>query len=311
MRAASPGWDEGGLPPGARRPGRYAWRVLRTKPSRSSPLRLLSDRDRGQVIELCDRDPVVNVFVSARVREAGLDPVRLGGQMWGYQPGDRLASLCYVGANLVPVSATPEAIAAFGARARALGRRCSSIVGLAGDVHDLWGLLAPYWGRPREIRGAQPVMAISGPPAVAPDPLVRRVRPDELGILLPASIAMFTEEVGVSPLGADGGRAYRARVSELIAAGRAFARIENGQVLFKAEIGSVTPHTCQVQGVWVRPELRGRGLAEAGMAALVAEALRTVAPVVSLYVNDFNLPARAAYRRVGFTEVATFASVLF
>jgi predicted GNAT family acetyltransferase len=36
-----------------------------------------------------------------------------------------------------------------------------------------------------------------------------------------------------------------------------------------------------------------------------------VAPVVSLYVNDFNLPARMAYRRAGFTEVASFASVLF
>lgn len=308
--ADGPGW-RAGLPGAQGRQGRYAWNVLRTKPSRSSPLRLLSDRDRAEVIELCDRDPVVNVFVSARVREAGLEPARLGGQVWGYRPGSQLTSLCYVGANLVPVSATPEAIQAFGARAQALGRRCSSIVGLADDVHRLWQLLAPYWGRPREIRAVQPVMAISGPPAVAPDPLVRRVRPEELGVLLPASIAMFTEEVGVSPLGADGGRAYRARVGELIAAGRAFARIENGQVVFKAEIGSVTPLACQVQGVWVRPGLRGRGLAEAGMAAVVTEALRSVAPVVSLYVNDFNLPARAAYRRVGFTEVATFASVLF
>jgi uncharacterized protein len=33
--------------------------------------------------------------------------------------------------------------------------------------------------------------------------------------------------------------------------------------------------------------------------------------VVSLYVNDFNLPARAAYKRVGFAEVGTFMSVLF
>lgn len=300
-----------GLPARRRRSSRYPWNVLRTKPSRSSPLRLLGDRDQRQVIEFCDRDPVANVFVGARVREAGLDPARLGGQAWGYQPAGQLESLCYVGANLVPVAATPPAIRAFAARARTLGRRCSSIVGPADDVHELWGLLQPYWGQPREIRGNQPVMAISGPPAVAPDPLVRRVRPDELGILLPASIAMFTEEVGVSPLGPDGGRAYRARVSELIAAGRAFARIEGGRVVFKAEIGSITPHACQVQGVWVRPELRGRGLAEAGMAALVMEALRNVAPVVSLYVNDFNLPARAAYRRVGFTEVATFASVLF
>jgi uncharacterized protein len=285
--------------------------VLRTKTRRSSSLRLLDNRDRHEVIDLCDRDPVVNVFISARVREAGLDPSRLGAQVWGYQSGGRLTSLCYAGANLVPVTATPPAITAFAGRARLLGRRCSSIVGLAPDTLGLWELLRPYWGRPREVRAAQPVMAIAGPSAVAADPLVRRVRPDELSILLPASVAMFTEEVGVSPVGPDGGAAYRARVSELIAMGRAFARIEDGQVVFKAEIGSVTPLACQVQGVWVRPELRGRGLATAGMAAVVAAALRNVAPVVSLYVNDFNAPARAAYRRVGFTETATFASVLF
>jgi uncharacterized protein len=285
--------------------------MLRTKAWRSSSLRLLDNRDRGEVIDLCDRDPVVNVFVSSRVREAGLDPARLGGQIWGYQPGGRLTSLCYAGANLVPVAATPAAITAFAGRARLLGRRCSSLVGLAPAVLGLWELLQPYWGRPREIRPVQPVMAISGPPLVRPDPLVRRVRPDELGILLPASVAMFTEEVGVSPMGPDGGGAYRARVSELIGTGRAFARIEDGQVVFKAEIGSVSPLACQVQGVWVRPELRGQGLAAAGMATVVAEALASVAPVVSLYVNDFNAPARAAYRRVGFTETATFASVLF
>jgi predicted GNAT family acetyltransferase len=291
--------------------GRYAGGVLRTKTWRSPALRLLDNRDRDEVIELCDWDPVVNVFISSRVREAGLDPARLGGQLWGYQSGGRLASLCYAGANLVPVAATPPAITAFAGRARLLGRRCSSIVGPAQDVLSLWEMLRPYWGRPREIRPTQPVMAISGPPQVVPDARVRRVRPDELDILLPASVAMFTEEVGVSPVGADGGSAYRARVNELIGMGRAFARIEDGQVVFKAEIGSVTPLACQVQGVWVRPELRGRGLAEAGMAAVVEEALRNVAPVVSLYVNDFNRPARAAYRRVGFTDTATFASVLF
>ena len=285
--------------------------MLRTKTWRSSSLRLLDNHDRDEVIELCDRDPVVNVFISSRVREAGLDPARLGGQLWGYQSGGRLASLCYAGANLVPVAATPPAVTAFAGRARLLGRRCSSIVGPAQDVLSLWEMLRPYWGRPREIRPMQPVMAISGPPQVVPDARVRRVRPDELDILLPASVAMFTEEVGVSPVGADSGSAYRARVNELIGMGRAFARIEDGQVVFKAEIGSVTPLACQVQGVWVRPELRGRGLAEAGMAAVVEEALRNVAPVVSLYVNDFNRPARAAYRRVGFTDTANFASVLF
>ena len=59
------------------------------------------------------------------------------------------------------------------------------------------------------------------------------------------------------------------------------------------------------------PDLRGRGLAAPGMAAVVELALREIAPVVSLYVNDFNHAARATYRRVGFADVGTFMSVLF
>jgi predicted GNAT family acetyltransferase len=47
------------------------------------------------------------------------------------------------------------------------------------------------------------------------------------------------------------------------------------------------------------------------MAAVVVEALQSMAPLVSLYVNDYNTPARAAYRRVGFQEVGRLMSVLF
>ncbi len=263
------------------------------------------------MLALCDRDPVTNVFVGARVRSCGLDPVSLGAQVWGFYEAGRLVSACYVGANMVPVQAMPAAVTAFAERARVQGRRCSSIAGQADAVRELWRQLAPYWDRPREIRDSQPLMAISAAPLVSPDPLVRRVRREEIGVLLPASVAMFTEEVGISPIGADGGAMYRARVTELVTTGRSFARIEDGKVVFKAEIGAVTPAACQVQGVWVPPEQRNRGHAAHGMAAIVAIARRSMAPVVSLYVNDFNAPARAAYRRVGFTQVDTFMSVLF
>jgi predicted GNAT family acetyltransferase len=129
---------------------------------------------------------------------------------------------------------------------------------------------------------------------------------------MPACVAMFTEEVGISPLAGDGGLLYQARVAELIGSGRSFARFgEHGEVVFKAEIGAVTQGACQIQGVWVAPGHRGRRISEAGMAAVMEYALREVAPVVSLYVNDFNVRARAAYRRVGFREVGAFMSVLF
>jgi uncharacterized protein len=285
--------------------------VLRVKPPWSTAVRLLDERDRGAVLAICDRDPVTNVFVGSRVRALGLAPGRLGAQLWGHGTGGRLESLCYSGANLVPVAATPDAIVAFADKALRQGRRCSSVVGPAADIQALWALLRPRWGPAREVRAVQPVLAMPGPPQVTPDPLVRRVRMSEADILWPACVAMFIEEVGVSPTSGDGGASYRARMEQLIRTGRAFARIENGQVIFKAEVGAVTPQVCQVQGVWVRPEFRGRGLAAPGMATVVTEAARSIAPQVSLYVNDFNLPARATYQRVGFTEAGRFMSVLF
>jgi len=274
--------------------------------------RVLEPSELPAALAILESEPVTNAFVTSRVQVAGLDPWRLGGEMWGWYADGRLRSLCYSGANLVPICATPEAIRAFADRARRAGRRCSSIVGPAEPTTQLWRLLEPSWGPAREVRPNQPLMVTEGPSAdVAPDPLVRRIGKEDLETLMPACVAMFTEEVGISPLAGDGGLLYQARVAELVTAGRSFARIDDGQVVFKAEIGAATPRACQIQGVWVAPEFRGRGLSETGMAAVLRYALADVAPIVSLYVNDFNTAARKTYARVGFRETGAFMSVLF
>ncbi|PJN25735.1 GNAT family N-acetyltransferase [Streptomyces sp. CB02613] len=274
--------------------------------------RVLEPSDLGAALAILESEPVANAFVTSRVQVAGLDPWRLGGEMWGWYADGRLRSLCYSGANLVPICAGPEAVRAFADRARRAGRRCSSIVGPAEPTAQLWRLLEPSWGPAREVRANQPLMVTESPaPDVTPDPLVRRIRKNETEVLMPACVAMFTEEVGISPLAGDGGLLYQARVAELISTGRSFARIDDGKVVFKAEIGAATPQACQIQGVWVAPEHRGKGLSETGMAAVLRYALADVAPVVSLYVNDYNTPARKAYQRVGFREVGAFMSVLF
>ncbi|MBO8189674.1 GNAT family N-acetyltransferase [Streptomyces spirodelae] len=278
----------------------------------TTSLKVVEPAELADALAVLRREPVNNAFVAARVQNSGLDPWRLGGEMWGWYQNGRLEALCYSGANLVPLCAGPEAVRAFAERARRQGRRCSSIVGPAGPTAALWSYLEPHWGPPREVRPHQPLLVTDRVPGdVAPDPLVRRVAKNEMDLVLPACVAMFTEEVGISPLAGDGGLVYQARVAELVTTGRSFARIEDGSVVFKAEIGAVTAHACQIQGVWVAPERRGEGLSETGMAAVIDYALREVAPLVSLYVNDYNAPARAAYRRVGFREVGAFMSVLF
>ena len=132
-----------------------------------------------------------------------------------------------------------------------------------------------------------------------------------MAVLYPACVAMYTEEVGVSPEVGGKSDLYRARVTQLMSRGWSFARIEDGQVLFKAEVACATPDAAQIQGVWVPPARRGEGLALAGMAAVVNLVRESIAPTVSLYVNEWNEPARRAYERVGFRETNRFSTVMF
>ncbi|MEN3309859.1 MAG: uncharacterized protein V7603_6061 [Micromonosporaceae bacterium] len=275
------------------------------------PARLLGDADRGAVERLLDRDPYAAAQVTEQVSAYGLAWWRTEARVFGYGGRRQLESICWLGHNLIPVHASPSAVSAFAELASLNPRNCSSIVGRAEAVLDLWGRLAPAWGRPRDVRPCQPLLLATAPPAVPADPGVRLVREDEIDVLFPAAVSMYSEEVGISPLTDGGGRAYRERVGDLVRGRRAYARFDGGRVVFKAELAVVTRHTAQVQGVWVAPEWRGRGLATRGMAAVVRDALRRVAPTVTLYVNDYNHAARRVYRHCGFRQVGALATVLF
>jgi uncharacterized protein len=274
-------------------------------------VRVLGPSDLDEFQRLAALDPVVNVFVAHRARTTNLEPRWLGGEMWGRFEGDELRAACHVGANLVPVQATPDDARVFAERALTRGRTVSTIVGPQPAVRAFWDTVAVSWGRPREQRWDQPHLEIREQPHVAPDPGVRRTTMDDVAVLYPACVAMYTEEVGISPETGGGADLYRTRVHQLVARGWSFARIDDGEVVFKAEVACVSPYAAQVQGVWVSPPLRGTGLGTAGMAAVVQAVRRDIAPAVSLYVNDYNIAARRVYERVGFVRTATFATVMF
>lgn len=268
--------------------------------------RALTDRDTTEVLRTLRADPVASCMVLARIEESGIEPRSNHGELWSR--GGPASSLCFSGANLVPLTGGSEDLRSFAERALRSPRVCSSLLGRAELTLPLWDLLAREWGTPREIRAEQPLLALSTAPSSCDD-RVRQVTSDELDVYLTAAVAMFIEEVGVDPRAGDGGRGYRRRIAGLIASGRAWARFDDGRVIFKAEVGSMSTSVGQIQGVWVHPLFRGRGLGAAGTAS-VAAAVVASGRIASLYVNSFNIPARRAYERVGFERVATFSTVL-
>ncbi|MDQ0691775.1 GNAT superfamily N-acetyltransferase [Arthrobacter sp. W4I7] len=274
-------------------------------------VRTLDGTDTAALRLLAQQDPVANVFILAHLHAAGTAaPTSGGAGVIGVFDDGILVGACWAGANLVPVQLDPELAGVVAEVANTSGRRYASAFGPAESVLALHAELVELGHRAHEVRAEQPLMTITGPPSIAPDPGLALGNLADFDRILPACAAMFEEEVGYSPF--LGGREfYSRRVEGLIRQGHSLVHLNNArEVVFKAELGAVTSEVTQIQGVWMNPLYRGQGLSAGYMAAVVEQA-RKVAPITSLYVNGFNLRARATYERVGFQQVGTFATVLF
>jgi hypothetical protein len=276
------------------------------------PVEIVTDSARRDLERLVADDPYVNAVVASRLAAyRTIEPSRFGGRVFGIRT-DHLVAAMFNGGNLLPIGGEPSHWLALASHLAGMPRGCTSIVARAEAAAVLWPVLEPAWGAPRAIRDDQPLLVLKrGEQRIGPDLRVRVMRPSDVERYLPAAAAMFTEELGVSPFAASAGGSYRRRVETLLASGRAFGIIDDdGRMAFKADIGALSSHTCQVQGVWVRPDLRGRGLGTAALAGVLQYALR-LAPSASLYVNDFNAAARRMYAKLGMRQVATLSTVLF
>ena len=275
-------------------------------------VRALDDTDVAQVTEFLQQDPVGNLFLLSRIQANGLDRGRLGCPVVGVVRSHELQGVLHLGANVVPVSYDDSTIETLASR---IGpwRTSSSMMGRAEPVLALHRILSERypraWGNPREMRAHQPLLELQKPSQVGPDPRVATVAMEHFQAYFQAAVAMYTEEVGVSPIESSDGYIRHMRV--LVQQGRCFAIVdEGGTVRWKSDIGVDWRAYCQIQGVWMDPAWRGKGLADAAMTA-VSELCQRRYKSVSLYVNDFNARALAMYNTVGFRQVGEMATVLY
>ncbi|WP_246075968.1 DUF4081 domain-containing GNAT family N-acetyltransferase [Brevibacterium jeotgali] len=286
----------------------------------------LTHRYTEWLMHVLQADPARNCYLLALVNARGsADISGPTGTLYGVFDDFGPIAAYWLGGSVVAVDATPETNRPIATLLNARGRWSTSFIGDSSWVLDLTDQL--NWGDPRGVRPAQPLLVCEQEPEVFAHPGVRLGVAADFGPVFAASVEMFTEEVGFSPI-EEGQREYRARVRSLLDhRSTLLVMSERGpdggpirewpapgswqQVIFKADLGIRSASAVQVQGVWTHPDFRGRGIASAAMVAVSAHAMQHVAPTASLYANSYNAPALRAYEKAGYVQRGTFATVMY
>ncbi len=260
--------------------------------------------------ECLGQAPLDTVYLRSELRHGALRQ----GAIYGVEHPSRPQVICaaaLVGPLIVPWAPAYRDLAALAEALRPRADLIQLLVGPRDQIASLQELLGPQLRPPRLLRPDQPHYAITNQElvdALEPAPM-RRATLADFDQVLTAGAAMHREEVGFDPMRSDPD-GYRQRVQTLIRRGWIHVWVEDGRLAFKAECAAVTAEAIQLQGVWTRPDLRGRGLGTRGMATLCRQLL-TESQAVTLFVNDFNQTAIRVYERVGFQRIGTMRSVLF
>lgn len=266
--------------------------------------RRLAAADAPALAALLGAEPLQNVYLRSELRLAGLG----SGQWWGLDGGGEIRATLLGGPLVVPwipdlddADRLVEALTRQQAPRMIVGPRDQALA-----LHSARRPTPPL----RELRDPQPLLALHrGALRAQPAEQVRKGTTHDLDRLTVAAADMHREEMGVDPLAIDPS-GWRSRMSTLIQRGWSWVWTDGDEVVFKAELSAWTPEAVQVQGVYTAPRHRNRGVATAAMAAVCRAVLDEV-PVCTLYVNHYNAAARTVYRRLGFEQVGSLATLMY
>ncbi len=277
-------------------------------------LERLGPADVPELLTFLDDDPVSNVYPLALVLRDGL--VRPRDEYWVARRDGRITSLLYLGGlsgAVLPVGGDLPAMRALGRLAAGRMAQLPKRFQVVGPRAAVYALLEvfPGDGPPARLTRDQYYLSLEqgALPPFERLPELRPARREDYPIVYETGAALRTEELLEDPRDVDP-IAYARRVEEDCRDGHTYVWRDARGLCFRAGISALTADAAQISGVYTPPALRGQGIARRALAELCARALQR-ARRVCLFVNDFNAPALALYKRLGFTLRAEWASAFF
>lgn len=254
------------------------------------------------------RAPYANVFLAYLIL-FDLSSTTRNALYVAHDEDGNVTGVAYFARQIALAADDEQTIEAF-ARVGAAHHGEKMIVGPRAEIAAYWALVRARHEPARVIRDRQFVMAVdrASLPPFERSVVARRARIDEWTAVADNSAAMIAIELEYDPMRSS--PEFTSNIRAMIDRGLWWVGESLGRLCFFCNVGPWSPQTAQLQGIWTPPELRGRGLATAALAA-ICDRLLELTPSLCLYVNDFNTNAIALYERTGFKTVSEFQTILF
>jgi predicted GNAT family acetyltransferase len=136
---------------------------------------------------------------------------------------------------------------------------------------------------------------------------LRLARPDDLDLIFNAHIQSKLEDTGVSIVK---GRlsSIVERCATRIERCRTWVMIDDHEVVFKADIIAHSREAAYLEGIWVHPGWRSKGIGFRCTSYLTRSLLENTS-TVCLLVNRQNKLASALYKKIGFKMVSPYQAI--
>lgn len=259
---------------------------------------LLTSKDEAEVMEFLAERLIHTVFLAGFIRDNGLVSPFNRGTFYGCRDANgQLEGVGLIGhANLIEAR-TEESLKIFARLARH-DARARMIIGEEQKIDRFWHYFAEDGREPR-VKCRELLLEQRWPTGKFEQvPNLRRATMDDLAHVVSVHAEMAFDESGINPLDVDP-VGFRIRTARRVEQGRVWVLIEDGRLIFKADMFSDTLEVIYIEGVYVCPEERGKGYGTRCMMQMGRELLAH-AVAISLLVNERNKAAIRLYEKAGY-----------
>lgn len=262
----------------------------------------LTDADRNSVLSFLNERPVHTVAMTSFIRDNGMVSTLNRGTFYGcYGPSGQLEGVALIGHTTLVEARSSAARKALAKVAREKSAKMHLVMSDSDHAVEFFAEAKPG-AFPRTVL-EEYLFEIGFPFLVRS--CAYEIRTADAGLLdqiadAQAEVAFL--ETGDDPMLRDP-EGFKARALRRIEQGRVFVMVEDGKLMFKADVVSLTDDVAYLEGVWVSEEYRGKGIGSDCLAEVSRQLLDTVQTVCLLSNSGFKAAHRsfekAGFRRTG------------